>query len=401
MTTNPQLVAPSPSKGESVPKTSGWSRLGSGIQFFVALVGTVAFLIYLLVDPFEPPAQPVERVAPPVEIVSVVGPNRIRVVPGSPFDQKIEVAPVRQEVISDAVLTVTGRVVASLRPGHDQEEDYWQFDSVETLTAFTDWQKAQADIAFLETQLEQAKQLAAARLIAQQELVRRLEKLVEAGTESLRELTAERANLIQVEITGRQEVHQAETALRMARREEAVQARRLQQAGLSIELLRSVTSDVDIVMADVPEGRLSQVRIGQGCVARFFGLPRERFPGRVQSIAPVLSPERRSLRVLFTIDDPDDKLRPGMFAEIGLGTDSREALLVPADAILHIGRSDYVLVADGENTWRVTEVQVGDPYRNEVQILDGLKGTDRVIAKGAILFKPLAVRALQSREGRR
>ncbi len=219
-------------------------------------------------------------------------------------------------------------------------------------------------------------------------MVRRLEKLVEAGTESLREVTAERANLIQVEITGRQEVHQAETALRMARREEAVQARRLQQAGLSIELLRSVTSDVDIVMAEVPEGRLNQVRIGQGCVARLFGLPKERFPGRVQSIAPVLSPERRSLRVLFTIDDPDDKLRPGMFAEIGLGTDSREALLVPADAILHIGRSDYVLVADGDNTWRVAEVQVGDPYRNEVQILDGLRGTDQVIAKGAILFKP-------------
>jgi multidrug efflux pump subunit AcrA (membrane-fusion protein) len=207
--------------------------------------------------------------------------------------------------------------------------------------------------------------------------------------------------LIQVEITGRREIHQAETALRVARREEAAQARRLQQAGLSVELLQAVPSDVDIVIADVPEGRLNQVTIGQGCVARFFGLPKEPFPGRVRSIAPVLSAERRSLRVLFTIDDPDDKLRPGMFAEIGLGTDPRESLLVPADAVLHIGRSDFVLVADGEDTWRVAEVQVGEPYRTEIQILDGLQEGSRVIGKGAILFKPLAIRALRQPEAGR
>ncbi|MCX7700454.1 MAG: efflux RND transporter periplasmic adaptor subunit [Gemmataceae bacterium] len=308
---------------------------------------------------------------------------------------------VRRQRLTEPTLSITGRVVASLRPGPNHENDYWQFDSAENLTAFSDWEKAQADVLFLETQLERVKQLAAARTAAQQELVKRLEKLVEAGTDTVKDLNAERANLIQAEITGRQEVHQAETALRIARREMATQARKLQQAGLSIELLRSVTSEVDIVMADVPEGRLSQVHIGQGCVARFFGLPKESFPGRVQSIAPVLSPERRSLRVLFTIDDPDDKLRPGMFAEIGLGTDPREAMLVPADAILHVGRADFVLVHDGENTWRVTEVQVGDPYRNEIQILDGLEIGDRIIGRGAILFKPLVIRALQTTEDRR
>jgi multidrug efflux pump subunit AcrA (membrane-fusion protein) len=228
-----------------------------------------------------------------------------------------------------------------------------------------------------------------------------LEKLVEAGTDTLKDLTAEKATLIQVEITGRQEIHQAETALRVARREEATQARRLQQAGLSVELLQSVSSDIDIVMADVPEGRLNQVKIGQGCVARFFGLPKEPFPGRVKSIAPVLSAERRSLRVLFTIDDPDDKLRPGMFAEIGLGTDQRASMLIPADAVLHIGRTDYVLMAAEENTWKVTEVQVGEPFRNEIQILEELREGDRVIAKGAILFKPLVIRSLKQPEARR
>jgi hypothetical protein len=360
---------------------------------------TAAFLAYLLLNPFEPPKQPVERVVPPAEVVTLAGPGRIRVVPGSPFDRKVQVAVARRALVSDPILTVTGRVIASLRPANGKGTDFWQFDSAEMLTAYTDWQRAMADIAFQEKQLEQIQLLAKTRLEAQREVVQRLQKLVAAGTETVKDLTAERANLIQVEITGQQEIHQAETALRLARREEAAQARRLQQAGLSIELLETATSDVDIVLADVPEGRLDQVRIGQGCEARFFGRPRERFPGRVKSISPVLSAERRSLRVLFTIDDPDDKLRPGMFAEIGLGTDQRESILVPSDAVLHVGRADYVLAADGEDVWRVTEVQVGEPYRNELEILTGLQEGTRIVGKGAILFKPLVVRSLQDSEG--
>ena len=94
---------------------------------------------------------------------------------------------------------------------------------------------------------------------------------------------------------------------------------------------------------------MSRVKLGQGCDARFFGLPEQLFPGKVRAIAPVLSKERRSLRVLFAISDPHDQLRPGMFADIGLGTDARIALLVPPEAIVHVGRSDYVLLRGGND----------------------------------------------------
>ena len=392
--THPQETSPT-----QQPSASFWSLFWSATQFLLALAGTSTFLTYLLIYPLHPPIPPSERVTPPAEVVRITGLGRIQVTPGSPFDKKVQVVEVHKKVHQQPILTITGRVVASLRPiNGGKGEEFWQFDSAENLAAYNDWQKARADIAFHETQLQQVRQLAKTRLEAQRELVKRIEKLVEAGTDTVRDLTAERANLIQVEIAGRQEVHQAETALRVARREEAAQARRLQQAGLSVEMLQTISADVDIIMADVPEGRISQVRVGQACVARFFGLPKELFPGRVKSIAPVLSAERRSLRVLFTIDDPDDKLRPGMFAEIGLGTDARESLLIPADAILHIGHVDYVLVSDGPEAWRVTEVQVGEPLRNEIEILSGLSEGDRVIGKGAILFKPLVIRSLQHQE---
>jgi multidrug efflux pump subunit AcrA (membrane-fusion protein) len=361
----------------------------------IALAATLAFLAYLLLTPATPPAtEPATAVRPP-DTVEVIGPGLIRVQAGGPLDKKVQVGAVTKKTVTDPVLTVTGRVAASLRPGNGKGDDFWQFDSPEVLTAFTDWQKAQADITFAETQLASAKQLAAARLDAQKQVVARLEKLVTAGTDTPKDLAAEKANLVQAEITGRKEVHEAETAVRVAKRAEAALTRQLQQAGLDPELIRSASSDIDIVLADVPEGRLNRVKVGQGCQATFFGIPNERFTGKVNSIAPVLSKERRSLRVLFVINDPKDQLRPGMFAEVGLGTDPRSTLLAPADGVLHIGRADYVLVAADANTWRVAEVQVGEPHNGDVEILDGLKEGERLVGKGAILFKPLVVRSLQ------
>ena len=126
---------------------------------------------------------------------------------------------------------------------------------------------------------------------------------------------------------------------------------------------------------------MSRVKLGQGCEARFFGFPEQLFPGQVRAIAPVLSKERRSLRVLFAISDPRDQLRPGMFADIGLGTDAREALLIPPEAVVHVGRSDYVLRRDGSGDWRVTEVQVGELHETAVEVLGGLQPATRLPAR--------------------
>jgi multidrug efflux pump subunit AcrA (membrane-fusion protein) len=88
-----------------------------------------------------------------------------------------------------------------------------------------------------------------------------------------------------------------------------------------------------------------------------------------------------------------------MFAEIGIGTDPRQALLAPADGILHVGHSDYAMVGGGqEGTWRIAEVHVGEPHGGQVEILSGLDNGDRVIGKGAILLKPVLVRSLQMEE---
>jgi hypothetical protein len=393
-------------------------RILNAAQFLVALGVTCAVLAWLLFAPPPPPDEKKDERKPPSEVVQVVGPGTLRIEEGTPLQKKLEIRDVASITIKTPILTVTGRVAASLRPASSKngkenkegkelkvssnldgkkpnESDYWQFDSPEVLTAFTDWQKSLADISFAEKQLESIKKLDKQRVDSQKEVVDRLEKLFKIGDSALKELAAERNNLQQFIITGNKEVHEAETQVRIAQRTEAALARQLQQAGLEPEMLKAWTNDVDIVMADVPEGRVGNVRVGQSVEARFLGLGDELFTGKVERIAPTLSKERRSLRILFRINDPHDHLRPGMFAEIGLGTDPRQTVLVPTDAVLHVGRSDYVVIANGDGTWHTVEVKLGELHDREIEVLDGLRPGDRVIAKGAILLKPAVVLSLQ------
>lgn len=370
-------------------------RLWSQGQFVVALLVAIIVLVVLLRSPFQgakstPPAE-----EPKTEVVKVVGPGLLAVNLDSPLGKKSEIATVHREKISAPILNVTGTVAACLRPGPGDAEDRWQFNGPEVLSAFTDWQKSRADVVFAEKQLAKIRELNDARVTAQTKVVDRLRKLVAAGTDSLKDLAAEETNLLQAQLQGQKEVYEAETAVKVAIRARAALERQLQQAGVDPALLARSSDGAVIVTADVPEVRIGLVKAGQGCRVRFFGYPDEFFAGKVDSVAPILSRERRTLRVLFVLDDARSQLRPGMFAEIGLGTDPREALLVPANGIVHVGRSDYLLVAQQPGQWRVVEVKCGEAHGNKVEILEGLQPGIQVIGSGAILFKPFVIQALQ------
>lgn len=335
-----------------------------------------------------------DKPSPKIDAVSLAGPGLIAVQPGIPLEKKLELTTVKQEQISSPLLSVTGAVMARLRSGTGTVEDRWQFSSVELSTIYADWQKAGTEMEFAAKQLSKTRQLTAAQLTAQTKAVDRLRKLVATGTEAARDLSAAEASLLQTQLEGQKAVFEAESALTQATHSHADFERHLLQAGIDPALLQKVSVGAALVMADVPEVRIGLVAVGQACEARFYGLNNQVFKGTVRSLSPALSPERRTLRVYFELDDPENKLKPGMYADIGLGTDPRTAILAPADGVLHIADGDYVLTEAQTGIWKVTEVQVGERAGDRVEILDGLTGGERMIGNGAILLKPLVVQAL-------
>jgi hypothetical protein len=367
------------------------------LQLVLALAlaaGVFAFILWSGMR--APSADDNQRPTPTEEVVQLAGPQTIRVRSGTPLDRKLQIGSVTSAMLSAPVLPVTGTTLASLRPGKEGAQDTWQFATPDLLTAFSDWQKAIVDVQFQKDQLETIRAFADYRVEAQKEVVARMEKLLAAGTETLKAVVAERVNLRQFEIQGKKEIHEAENAVKVAEKTLATLARQLQQAGLEPTMLRSAAAEGEIVVAEVPERAMGRVKLGMMCEVRFFAIPDRVFTGKVSSISPVISKEKRVLNVQFTVKDPDNLVRPGMFAEIGLGTDRRQALLMPADGVLHVGDRDYALLETGSGAWQITEVQTGELRGTNVEVLAGLKAGDRVLGKGAVLLKPTVVRALQA-----
>jgi membrane fusion protein (multidrug efflux system) len=123
--------------------------------------------------------------------------------------------------------------------------------------------------------------------------------------------------------------------------------------------------------------------IGQEVRVSVAPFPDEIFPGVVTVVSPTIDPRTRTLRVKAQIDNPDGRLRPGLFARADLGIAVREdVLLVPEEAILL--RSDGSVVfrrTEGNRVERVV-VETGKQRGDRVEIIRGLASSDQVVTRG-------------------
>lgn len=326
------------------------------------------------------------------------------------YRDKLKTILITAQQVTYPTLQVTGSIVARLEPGKEKIEDSWQFSTSELTVTYTDWLKARAEVENSQKQFDKLQELVAANIERNEAVVARLQKLKGEGIPA-KDLTNAEADLVQAKLQGQRDLFAAQSTLSLAARSRASLERQLQQAGLDPQVLLKPESNSSMVLvvANVPESRVSIVKQGQACQARLLGVPDKVFRGHVERISPTLSSERRSMRALFHLTDATTDLKPGMFAEIGLGTDPRPAVLVPAEALLHVGYSDYLLVEAtpseqpqekpgsekslGKTLWNIVEVVVGEAHGKEIEITGGLKSGSRVIGTGAILLKPLVVQA--------
>jgi membrane fusion protein (multidrug efflux system) len=106
--------------------------------------------------------------------------------------------------------------------------------------------------------------------------------------------------------------------------------------------------------------------------------PGETFPGTVASISPTADARSRTFAVRVYPNDPQGRLRDGMFAQVGLQTPAHQAVLVPVQAIVNRSGRNIVFVVGQDNRVQQREVSVGINDGRQIEILDGLKVDDEV-----------------------
>ena len=78
------------------------------------------------------------------------------------------------------------------------------------------------------------------------------------------------------------------------------------------------------VQAQVYEHQIGLVREDQTVEAIVGAFPGETFPGKLAFIQPMLDPATRTVEVRFDLENPGNRLRPGMFASVTLKTPMAE-----------------------------------------------------------------------------
>lgn len=141
------------------------------------------------------------------------------------------------------------------------------------------------------------------------------------------------------------------------------------------------------VIARIYEKDLAQISPGQSITATVSTYPNRTFEGKVAFIYPDIDTETRTAKVRLELPNSDGDLRIAMFANVKIDTPiEKNALSIPASAVLNSGEKQSVLVDLGEGKFRAQPVKIGRHTEEYVQVIDGLKEGDRVVTSASFLI---------------
>lgn len=141
------------------------------------------------------------------------------------------------------------------------------------------------------------------------------------------------------------------------------------------------------VMADIFEHELAWVTEGAHAMMSVDSLPGKTFHGAVDYIYPFLNPETRTARARLVFDNPELFLKPDSFANVSIeGRERKNALVVPAEAVIRTGTRNTVFVVKGEGRFEPRAVQLGVVSDDRIEVASGLEAGEEVVTSGQFLL---------------
>jgi Cu(I)/Ag(I) efflux system membrane fusion protein len=152
-------------------------------------------------------------------------------------------------------------------------------------------------------------------------------------------------------------------------------------------LFRISDHDVVWVLVDVAERDLSLIEVGQKADIRLRAYPDRVFEGKVALIYPHMMAETRTARIRIELPNPDEVLRPDMYAdaEIVTGTEA-PVVTVSSSAVIDSGERQIVLLDKGDGRFEPRAVKLGRRGDGRIEIKEGLAENDKVVVSANFLI---------------
>jgi len=159
-----------------------------------------------------------------------------------------------------------------------------------------------------------------------------------------------------------------------------------------VDIGTNVTSSVPIALvADmsrvrievgIPEKYLPNISMGQPAEIAVDAYPDKGFAGQVSKIAPVVDPATRTALVEVTVENPDNELKPGMFARVRMvAAESRDAAAIPQEAVIGREPEQYAFIIEN-NKAVLRKISLGLSEGALVEVTDGIRAGEKVVIMG-------------------
>jgi len=157
------------------------------------------------------------------------------------------------------------------------------------------------------------------------------------------------------------------------------------------------TMDPIYVNFQLPQQELSKIQQGFKVKLTNDALPEAGIEGTITAVNPQVDSQTRNVRVQATVANTDERLHPGMFANVAVVLPKpQQVLTIPATAVLYAPYSDSVFIVvdqkggDQKKSGKVVKqqfVRLGEKRGDFITVNSGLKAGDTVVSTGVFKLR--------------
>jgi membrane fusion protein (multidrug efflux system) len=147
----------------------------------------------------------------------------------------------------------------------------------------------------------------------------------------------------------------------------------------------------------VPQQESPQMQVGRKLAVNSDNVPGATFSGRVTALDSVVNETTRNIQVQAIVNNPQGKLRPGMFVQVSVGVGApRQVVPLPASAINYAPYGDSVFVVSdikdekSGKTFRGVRqqfVKIEGSRGDQVAVVSGVNPGDEIVSSGVFKLR--------------
>lgn len=140
------------------------------------------------------------------------------------------------------------------------------------------------------------------------------------------------------------------------------------------------------IIGDIYEYEMPLIAIGQSATVTLSYAPDVTLQAHVSFIYPTVDLQTRTSKVRFELDNPGEKLKPGMYANLELKIPLGIRLVVPKDAVLESGERQIIFIHHGGGRLEWRKAKIGQRSGDWLEVLEGIAEGEHVVTSANFLI---------------